>query len=83
MSEPSTEYPFRKGARYKVKHSFKALRDIFEEGEVLIYQSSAWSRYDGITGYFFSQPGLERPRMWDIYDDESVEVWKDLFEPID
>ncbi len=83
MSESSTEYPFRKGARYRVKRSFTALRDIFEEGEEMTYDSTAWSRYDGITGYFFSQPGQERLRMWDIYDDESVEIWKDLFEAMD
>ncbi|MDP9139520.1 MAG: hypothetical protein M3O62_01845 [Pseudomonadota bacterium] len=83
MSASSTEYPFRKGVRYRVKRSFTALRDIFEEGEEMTYDSTAWSRYDGITGYFFSQPGRDRLRMWDIHDDESVEIWKDLFEPID
>lgn len=83
MSASAAEYPFRVGARYRVKRSFKALRDRFEESEVLVFDSSAWSRYDGITGYFFTQAGAAGVRSWDIGDEESVEIWRELFEPLD
>ena len=73
--------PFAVGQRYRVLKDFKALRDAFLAGEVLIYESTAWSRYDGITGYFFKD--LDgRGRMWDIYDDEDIGIWKELFNPI-
>ena len=73
--------PFAVGQRYRVLKDFKSLRDAFLAGEVLIYESTAWSRYDGITGYFF-QDLNGRGRMWDIYDDEDIRIWKELFNPI-
>ena len=73
--------PFAVGQRYRVLKDFKSLRDAFLAGEVLIYESTAWSRYDGITGYFFKDLG-GRGRMWDIYDDEDIGIWKELFNPI-
>lgn len=75
--------PFQVGKRYRVRHSFVALRDSFKEGEELIFDSSAYSRYDGIMGYFFRQDGREGLRMWDIYDDVNVSVWKDFFEAME
>ena len=74
--------PFLAGQRYRVKRSFEALRSSFEEGEVLIYSNSAYSRYDGITGYIFSFEDLSGSRVWDVYDHESTSGWKDLFEPL-
>ncbi len=38
------------------------------------------ARYDGLTGYFFSQPGAERLRVWDIADDQDLETWRPFFE---
>lgn len=73
--------PFRPGARYRVRTSFKALRSSFAAGEVLVYESSAWSRYDGITGYFFARED-GGSRAWDVPDDEPVD-WQALFEPLD
>ena len=35
--------PFAVGQRYRVLKDFKALRDAFLAGEVLIYESTAWS----------------------------------------
>ncbi|MDB6119813.1 MAG: hypothetical protein JWO08_3594 [Verrucomicrobiaceae bacterium] len=70
------------GRQYSARRSFTALRDSFVEGEGLVFHSSAWSRYDGITGYFFCQPGLETLRVWDIGDDEDLLVWRELFEEV-
>ena len=50
--------------------------------EVLLFDSSAWSRYDGIKGYFFQQPARETLRVWDIADDEDILVWRELFEEL-
>lgn len=74
--------PFTIGRSYRVLRSFGALRDSFTAGEVLTYDSKAWSRYDGITGYFFQQEGREDLRVWDLDDDADVMVWKELFEEI-
>ncbi|MBN8418184.1 MAG: hypothetical protein J0L73_04650 [Verrucomicrobia bacterium] len=72
--------PFKRGRAYRVRHSFAALRDSFTAGEVLIFDSSAWSRYDGITGFFFTQPRRQGGRVWDLADDADVESWRQLFE---
>ncbi|HEY1051750.1 MAG TPA: hypothetical protein VGE39_18390 [Prosthecobacter sp.] len=74
--------PFTPGRRYRVRAAFKALRDSFEGGEILIFDSQAWSRYDGITGYFFRQPDRKGLRMWDIADEEDISIWKTLFEEL-
>lgn len=83
MSEAWPPCPFRAGARYRVKQTFTAMRDRFEAGELLTYRSCAWSRYDSITGYFFVQDGSDATRIWDVGDDESVEQWRELFEPLE
>lgn len=72
--------PFTQGRRYRVRADFKALRDTFAAGEVMVFDSQAWSRYDGVTGYFFRQDGCERLRVWDMADEENASVWKTLFE---
>lgn len=72
--------PFKRGRAYRVRHTFAALRGSFTAGEVLIFDSSAWSRYDGITGFFFTQPGRQGGRVWDLADDADVESWRQLFE---
>jgi hypothetical protein len=79
---PWRECPFIRGRRYRVRQSFAALRDFFTAGEILTFDSDAWSRYDGITGYFFRQSDLETRRVWDIYDDADILVWRELFEEI-
>jgi hypothetical protein len=65
-----------------VRRDFRALRDSFALGEVLKYEAEAYSRYDGLTGYLFSQDGVERKRVWDIQDDGDLESWRELFEEI-
>jgi hypothetical protein len=74
--------PFTIGCSYRVRKDFEALRDSFAAGEILIYQSDAYSRYDNCTGYFFSQSGSSRGRIWDLMDDDPVEKWKEFFEEI-
>lgn len=74
--------PFTPGRQYRVRADFKALRDSFVAGEVLVFDSQAWSRYDGITGYFFRQDGFEGLRVWDIADEQDVAVWATLFEEL-
>lgn len=78
----SSDCPFTIGKRYRVRHAFTALRDSFLADEILQFDSSAWSRYDGITGYFFRQPEREALRVWDIADDENILAWKELFEEL-
>jgi len=58
------------------------LRDNFPAGEVLVFVRGAYSHYDNQTGYFFSQPGTQQTRVWDLNDDEPLEIWLDLFEEI-
>ena len=79
---PWRECPFKRGRGYRVRRTFAALRDSFTSGEVLTFDSDAWSRYDGITGYFFRQAGREMLRVWDIGDDADIKVWKELFEEL-
>lgn len=74
--------PFTIGKSYRVLQTFGALRDSFTAGEVMTYHSEAWSRYDGITGYFFQQAGRQRLRVWDIDDDADVLIWRELFEEV-
>lgn len=73
--------PFQPGARYRVRQSFAALRCRFSAGDELVYDRSAWSRYDGITGYFFH--GVDGSYVWDVYDGDPVDIWPTLFEPLD
>lgn len=47
-----------------------------------MYERDAYSHYHSYTGYFFSQPGAEHLRSWDIHDDDELESWRDLFEEI-
>ncbi|HYE78883.1 MAG TPA: hypothetical protein VEI97_12935 [bacterium] len=74
--------PFVEGRRYRVRRSFAALRDVFTEGEILVYARRAWSRYDGILGYFFMMPDREGLRAWDIAEDADIEVWREYFEEV-
>ena len=72
--------PFAVGRCHRVRRDFRALRDSFKAGDLLTFESEAYSRYDGMTGYFFSQPGVQHLRVWDLGDDESSAMWRELFE---
>ncbi|WP_367872560.1 hypothetical protein [Luteolibacter sp. Populi] len=79
---PWRECPFTPGRSYRVLKDFTALRDSFKAGQVLTYSSDAWSRYDGITGYFFVERGAGLSRVWDIDDGDDIGIWKELFEEL-
>jgi hypothetical protein len=73
------ECPFVIGDEYRTRKAFRSLRDKFRVGEVLRFVSTAYSRYDGMTGYFFLD-SAGRTRAWDIPDDEDLEQHRELFE---
>ena len=75
--------PFVVGKTYRVRKTFQAMRDSFVEGEIIVFDREAYSRYDSITGYFFTQEGRQCLRLWDIGDDVDVKVWKEFFELVD
>ena len=59
--------PFRKGGSYRATTSILGHFDRIEEGTVLKYQSTGFSRYDGYIGFFFEDE-YGKSRRWDIYD---------------
>lgn len=61
------------GKSYRVKKTFTALRATFREGEQLTYTGSAYSHYDGITGYLFEDEN-KGGRVYDVYDGEPLQV---------
>ena len=71
---PWRECPFTRRRQYRVRQNFAALRDSFAAGDILTFDSDAWSRYDGITGYFFQQSDRETLRVWDIDDDADIDL---------
>jgi hypothetical protein len=73
--------PFQPGRSYRVRKDFKAFRDDFKEGEILVYQKNGYSIYDNMSGFFFHDSG-QKWRSWDIHDGEPIEVWPELFELI-
>ena len=75
--------PFRPGHRYRVRRDFTSLRASFRAGEVLTYDSDSYSHYHGYTGYAFRQAGSESFRVWDISDDDDLEMWREFFEEIE
>lgn len=81
-TRPWRACPFTPGRAYRVRQNFAALRDSFTAGDVLTFDSDAWSRYDGITGYFFRQAGRDRLRVWDIDDEAEIRIWQELFEEL-
>lgn len=81
MSMTQSTEPFTVGKSYRVRRSFSAMRDDFREGEVLKFNERAYSRYDGIAGYFFTDEN-ETIRSWDVRDEDSVDVWSELFEAL-
>ena len=78
---PWRQSPFVVGRCYRVRREF----DGFRAGETFRYQGDAHSIYDGATGYFFSHPDAQwnlGMRRWDVYDDEDLDVWQELFEEV-
>ncbi|MEZ4269437.1 MAG: ankyrin repeat domain-containing protein [Myxococcota bacterium] len=72
--------PFAFGVTLRVRADLDAMRDRFSRGELLVCWQIAWSRYDGVTGYFFRQ--AEAPdvvRSYDVSDGEAPR-WDTRFE---
>jgi hypothetical protein len=74
--------PFTVGRTYRVRRDFTAHAVSFAAGEVLVYRGDVYSRYDGFTGYSFQKAGTEQFRSWEVFDDEDVEIWRELFEEV-
>lgn len=70
--------PFVVGQTYKIRLDFTALRDSFCADETLRYTGDAYSVYDSCTGYLFLDSSGQ-VRVWDIYDDDDVEIWQKYF----
>jgi hypothetical protein len=70
---------FRSGCEYSVKTTFEALRSSFAQGEVLIFTSDAYSRYDSCTGFFFYDPLTGEVKAWDVHDSERPEEMAPLY----
>lgn len=71
--------PFIPGKTYRVRKSFSAMFGDFTVGELLVFVRDAWHRNDEVAGYFFADTA-GRQRRWDIYDDDDLGVWAQLFE---
>ena len=83
MTDSSSDIEsFRVGTTYRVRKDFTALRDNFVAGELLTFTRYGHSWYDGIGGFFFSQPGTDRILVWDLYDGDDVTIWRELFEEL-
>jgi hypothetical protein len=80
--DPSGDGPFRVGTTYRAKKDFTALRDSFKAGQFLTFIRCGYSWYHGIRGFFFSQPGSDEIRVWDIYDGDDIAIWQELFEEV-
>jgi hypothetical protein len=73
--------PFIAGKQYRSLTTFSAFRDTFSAGELLTFVRTAYSPYDGMTGYFFSD-SQGRLRAWDIHDDGDLAVHCTFFEKV-
>jgi hypothetical protein len=74
--------PFKPGATYRVRKTFKPPMDLpFVEGDLMKYESNAYSAYHSMTGFSFKDD-KGKSRCWDIHDDDSLEIWSELFEQI-
>ncbi|WP_437671091.1 ankyrin repeat domain-containing protein [Sorangium sp. So ce131] len=76
------EHPFKFGALYRVRKSFRAPRDEFNAGDTLVYWRDAYSHHEGMRGYFFRVPGSGGVRSWDVSAGEDVGVWAELFQQV-
>ena len=79
MPETWRTDPFLAGRYYRVRKSFKAFRDSFQEGEILLYKKNAYSIYDSMSGFLFTDV-QNIYRSWDLADGEPIEPWSALFE---
>lgn len=71
---------FFKGAHYQVRRPIQSEGFTFEQGEEVVFESEAWSRYDGATSYVFQSVHNRETKVW-MLDDDSTVTPADLFLP--
>lgn len=79
-SPASRGCPFRVGSRYMTTKWVRAFPpdESLPEGEIVVYQGSAYSFYDSLSLYaFVSESGQDR--SWSIHDDEPMDLWRGVF----
>jgi len=76
--------PFQKGRQYRVRKSFVSCitADQFEEGQILEFRDCVYSLYDGFTRFIFIKISDEKRLCWEIWDDECLDTWLELFEAV-
>jgi hypothetical protein len=71
------------GGEYRVQRTVKSWRDSFQEGECLIFISTAYSVYDSAYGYFFYDRTTGQRRVYDISDHPLPNNYPKEFHPND
>jgi hypothetical protein len=74
---------FKKGALYRVKQTFVSGPSEFSEGEILTFEADSYSPYDSSSVFQFRSIQTKELKGWWLHDDESVETWREYFEPQD
>jgi hypothetical protein len=74
--------PFVLGQRYRVIAPGPSYSGELAVGEVLKYFGAAYGHYDGVSVYVFVTD-CDQERTWTLYDDEPLELWSSIFEPVD
>ena len=68
------QHPLRENARYRVTEDFASSTDAFQKGSVVTFVDTAYSAYDGMTGFRFRSDGGQ-VMAFDVSDNEPVEDW--------
>lgn len=72
--------PFEFGVSLRVLRDFEAMRARFAADELLVCWQVAYSRYDGVTGYFFrTHEAPDAVRSYDVADGDAPR-WAEHFE---
>jgi hypothetical protein len=73
--------PFQIGKTYRVKKDFRSIQFQFLIGQTLNFTGEGYSRYDSATIYNFDDLNGGGNFQWWLPDDETLEKWRELFEP--
>jgi hypothetical protein len=76
--------PFEVGKRYRALRSAPALpaESKLVPGEIITYEQSSYSRYDGCSIYHFKNDS-GKGRTWLLSDNAPVESWRAVFAPVE
>jgi hypothetical protein len=72
---------FEVGRRYRVLESFKSATSAFVAGEILVFQSAEYSRYDSNTGFIFKTENGETKAVG--LSDSAEDMSEQRFSPVD